>query len=479
MKKISTFLICWAITASTLAQWSNTNNQFYDSLYMPVSQAVGVQSYSFAVRSYPDSGYFVIWQDGRDGFDNYDIYAQKYDKLGNALWTNNGVPVVAEPDKQSFRGVGSLIDYRGYSYACTDSANGFFIAWTDENNRNSSVSYKSTVNVQHLLADGSRAYGNTAGQIISNFSSNPIGSDYYAALDPQLIPNGRKGCFIGFKVKLGNGGSDLARDLYVYDFQEENGQLVRKNGGKMDADALETQILACGFADSEVSYTDDRVSEFQLYPNWQAGCNIIWLFERNNAQRGSYVAFNSHCKVKKNCRTRKRIYGDRFQEPVLFHTSYAAGSTVKLYSFRTSRRYVQAPPCVYTFQYIDNYGYASIDNFPLSGTGAFYHRLGHIKGTVVKTGANMDYNVITYNVFTNYPGAADQWIAKANYGSKANTRIQFMQLININGMVGWQSQRVVNAANGVQVLVQGLPRGVYVLYIKDGIGATRLKLIRQ
>src|SRR5258706_6451118 len=96
MKKLITLIL---ITTSTIAsaQWSNTTNQFYDSLHTPVSTALKTQQHPIVVKSYPDSGYFIIWEDYRNdpgGYNaNGDIYAQKYDKNGNQLWANNGVPV--------------------------------------------------------------------------------------------------------------------------------------------------------------------------------------------------------------------------------------------------------------------------------------------------------------------------------------------------------------------------------------------------
>lgn len=43
------------------AQWSNTTNQFDDSLHMAVCTDVNTQQHPI-VKSYPDNGYFVISQ---------------------------------------------------------------------------------------------------------------------------------------------------------------------------------------------------------------------------------------------------------------------------------------------------------------------------------------------------------------------------------------------------------------------------------
>ncbi|MBI4546679.1 MAG: T9SS type A sorting domain-containing protein [Ignavibacteriae bacterium] len=70
-------------------------------------------------------GAILVWQDNRNG--NLDIYAQRIDANGNALWMTNGVPVTIVAGNQ-------------YEPAITtDGANGVFIAWTDERNGNKDI----------------------------------------------------------------------------------------------------------------------------------------------------------------------------------------------------------------------------------------------------------------------------------------------------------------------------------------------------
>ncbi len=83
MKSIFTLLF-FSCMVPAHAQWSNTTNQFYDSLHMPVCTAGKDQAKSIVVKSYPDSGYFLIWEDIRTN-NVIGIYAQKFDKNGNRL----------------------------------------------------------------------------------------------------------------------------------------------------------------------------------------------------------------------------------------------------------------------------------------------------------------------------------------------------------------------------------------------------------
>src|ERR1700709_2553187 len=89
-------LLCFCVLLATInAQWSNKTNYFADSLHMPVCTDVQTQQHPLTIRSYPDGGYIVFWEDNRNtASTKQDIYAQKYDKNGKRLWKLNGIPVV-------------------------------------------------------------------------------------------------------------------------------------------------------------------------------------------------------------------------------------------------------------------------------------------------------------------------------------------------------------------------------------------------
>src|SRR5439155_23421731 len=57
-----------------------------------IAGAAGNQ-YIPAAVSDGSGGAIVVWQDGRLGAGNYDIYAQRVDGDGNRLWAPAGVPV--------------------------------------------------------------------------------------------------------------------------------------------------------------------------------------------------------------------------------------------------------------------------------------------------------------------------------------------------------------------------------------------------
>jgi hypothetical protein len=72
-------------------------------------------------------GVIVAWIDGRAGLCDYgfkgncDIYAQRFDASGNALWQVDGIPVVTAPGNQGISGISVAADGQG----------GAFLSWED------------------------------------------------------------------------------------------------------------------------------------------------------------------------------------------------------------------------------------------------------------------------------------------------------------------------------------------------------------
>ena len=79
MKKIIASILLLAAVGICKSQWSNTTNLFYDSLHMAVATPANTQKNVIIVNSFPDNGFFVIWEDERNiAGTNTDIYAQKF-----------------------------------------------------------------------------------------------------------------------------------------------------------------------------------------------------------------------------------------------------------------------------------------------------------------------------------------------------------------------------------------------------------------
>lgn len=397
MKIIFTLLL-FCLHAIIFAQWSNTNNQFFDSLHMAVSKAPNDQGQSLVIRSYPDSGYIVIWEDFRNAATNEDIYAQKYDKNGVAQWAVNGVPVATGPDIQKFSSTGNA-DYRNYGHACTDSSGGFYIAWEDWNTVNTGVGGAHRVCVQHIKANGSAVFPGVGYIVAQPTITN---SDQYGA--PQLIADGNGGFFIGF-LQLDPFGSRYT-NLFAYCFKEEADTLTYYGGGKIDVDKVQgaENSFPCNTTVTRkfIASIDDRVQAFHLYPDANKGCGIVYTFTRNSGPPigGWFMAYNQLCRVKKDCVATK-IRRSGLTGTIPTTAVYKKNDVVRLYEFITYG---------YTNEYrcADN-SIAAVINEEIENGGAGYayisnkipteiYSLGFPKAAVLETNGNINAQMAAVNV---------------------------------------------------------------------------------
>ncbi|MET0462654.1 MAG: T9SS type A sorting domain-containing protein [Chitinophagaceae bacterium] len=399
MKRILllTVLITWFISAN--AQWSNTTNQFYDSLDMPVVQMANDQKNPLVLKSEPDGGYVVIWEDNRAG--NTDIYAQKYDKNGQRLWAQNGVPVATGTDGQVYSYIAnvqtSVYNYRNVGHAATDAAGGFYIAFTTANHND--------VYVQHIKSDGTRAFAAEGYPVAVHTATN---DPYYA--QPQLIGDGRGGFFIGYYVR------DPANHVYVYCYKDEGGTLKRYGGGIMNQYATqEVSDAYCGKRYT-INYTNSGTAKsFVIFPDLQDGCGVIMA--QSIGSEKVFPAYNRLARVKSNSQVTKDIWGESPSAiiypdgsngdvtPERHEYFYKQDSVVRLYSFSQHHSQVSCniilnypvPPgqepdirlVEYTNFYVGSVGYAALK--------APIYDIDRVLATVLPTDGNINAMLVTWN----------------------------------------------------------------------------------
>ena len=361
-----------AYTAS--AQWSNTSNTFTDSLHMPVALAAASQRNSIVINSFPDGGYFVIWEDDRNtAAANTDIYAQKFDSAGRRLWALNGVPVANGPLREHFT-FSSNQDYRNRTYAATDSAGGFYIGYVSD----SISSYVfERVTVQHVRSTGTNVF--PGGYILARSAAPNL------VTAPQLLADGNKGFFIAYKTQSGN---DY---INVYCYSDEGGNLKYYGGGRVNENALQTSVIApCGIK-TDVIYPGTTVTEYNIWSDGYGGCNVVIAMNGNNGQQGNFLAYNRLFRVKKDCSV-KTFYRNTVGTACPTTKQYQKGDVSLLYNIHIDYQSVfctsadgQTAYSYTNYRLLSN-GYQLLDN-----DGYDYN---YPKGVVVSTSGNILVNMI-------------------------------------------------------------------------------------
>ena len=356
------FLILTLFIAETsFTQWSDKTNLFKDSLHMPVITAGNTQQYPMIINSYPDSGYIVYWEDERSASINLkDIYAQKYDKNGNKLWGTYGKSVANTTRNEHFYSSMNA-DYRNYSYACTDSANGFYICYISDST--ASTTWQRIV-VQHLKSDGSKVF--SKGIIVAQTS--PGNTENYSY--PQLVADGNGGFFVSYI----NNSSTGDNEPWILCYKDLNG-VLKFYGGSF---ALRYYTNVDNECPSQIHNIPLVIQDYMIYPNLQNGCNLVASVNTGMGNEAYLTMFNSVVRVKKD-------------------TSFAAegGGTIK---YKKDSVMVYYQPSAHTVNVtcpgggvgtayiVDGYG------FGITGIGGY--STNYSKGVALPTDGNIVVNAV-------------------------------------------------------------------------------------
>jgi hypothetical protein len=81
-------------------RFDNSANEWWTANGLAICTATDVQEDHDLVGDINDGSVIIAWRDSRNGLLNSDIYAQKVDLYGNVLWAANGTSVCAAPNHQ-------------------------------------------------------------------------------------------------------------------------------------------------------------------------------------------------------------------------------------------------------------------------------------------------------------------------------------------------------------------------------------------
>lgn len=364
MQKLVYSFLFFLLAFSASAQWANTNNAFTDNSHLPASIASNDQTSPITIASPTDSSVIVAWKDTRNG--NQDIYAQKFDKNGNALWAANGIAVASGTENQYFYAGGSTYEPQFYSFMATDSAGGFFIAWEDAN---AAVgSNKNKVCIQHIKADGTLVFG-TSGYTVAA----PLATDNFYFTKPQLVADGTGGFFISF---LKN--NTVGQNIQAICYKDINGTLTSYGAANMNdlIGIIFTPTGCGGINNTLVESISNNVTDYQLTYNQQQGCTVVFRMVGTSGT-AEYIGTNQLVRVKKNCTATWYQLNNNAGYGLQQSLSYTKDRVVPLY--RTIARSQTIGACTsgstafyQTLTTIDQYGFDFIKTNSAATNGSIF-----------------------------------------------------------------------------------------------------------
>ena len=181
-------------------------------------------------------GFYVAWADKRNGLD-YDIYAQRMDSLGNAIWPSNGIGVA------TLNGNQSAVDI-----ISTTQTQGLILTWRDARSGNNDIY------AQKLDPNGAGLWLDQ-GKLIATSPYNQI--------NPNICSDGANGCIITWQDSTFNDWDVKSQKI------SGDGQLLWAINGITVSDAIEIQghpkNIPDGYGGSIYAWQDKRANQYDIY----------------------------------------------------------------------------------------------------------------------------------------------------------------------------------------------------------------------
>jgi hypothetical protein len=206
-------------------------------------------------------GFYVSWIDKRNSKD-YDIFAQRVDSNGNALWPTNGVSVVTADSNQTAQDMLS-----------NSVTGGVIVTWKDNRNGNYDI-YAQAINT-----DGTKRWAST-GVAVCNAP--------FDQLNPNICSDNGTGVIIAWQHGI-NAQFDI-RAQHI----DANGNLLWTPGGSIISNADSSQLgpknIADGLGGSIMVWEDYRKGNIDIYCNRIGANGTLWplAIENNNINNSNF-----------------------------------------------------------------------------------------------------------------------------------------------------------------------------------------------
>lgn len=272
---------------SILFFWNDKRSGSYENVYLqclkktgiaewqtggiPLSNSTGNQSGARAIIS--DNDIIVVWHDNRKGTD-YDVYVQKFDRSGNALWTSGGIAIC--------NATGNQLNPRIVS----DNQNGAIIVWQDRRNGTDNNIYAQRIN--------------SNGQIQWTANGVLVCSAGYDQFNPEIVSDDNGGAIVAWHdYRAGNGYIDI----YAQRVSPTGTMLWQLNGVPITTatnNQYNLQLIKDGFKGAIIVWQDRRsLTNDELYGQRVGPTGaILWQYNGNPIATGT--GFKAYPRIASN-----------------------------------------------------------------------------------------------------------------------------------------------------------------------------------
>lgn len=334
-------ILAFIAPLTTISQWQGN----------PVSTAANHQINPMMTTD-GSGGAIITWQDRRNG--KYEIFAQRMNSSGNAMWTTNGIPICTQdsnynPIIVSDGSGGAIIAWQSYRGSATsdifaqrvnssgavqwtnngvpvcvvvfeqdtismisDGLGGAILTWQDYRSNNG-------------FADIYAQRVNSSGAMIWTANGVSICNQAAAQRGPKLVSDGSGGAFITwFDNRAGN------YDIYTQRIGSAGAVQWTTNGVAtctMATDQLKPDICSDGAGGVIITWYDYRsTTDFNIYAQRQGPSGaIVWVVD--GVVMNNNVAYDQ---------TDPKIVSDGLGGAILSWTDYRTGITADIYSQRVN-----------------------------------------------------------------------------------------------------------------------------------------------
>lgn len=214
---------------------SNSGFEKWTNNGVAVCSSNGEQQ-SVAIIESTDGSAIVSWEDSRNG--NYDIYAQKIDSNGNALWLANGVAVCNKTTNQK------------NPKLVSDNAGGAIIVWED------SLNFYWDISAQRINSSGTTVWTTNGVSICASTNTQ---------INPKIDTDGLGGAIIVWQDKRNN----VDYDIYTQKINDVGTVQWTANG-----------VVVCNASNTQ--------SNPRVEPDGANGALIGWVDKRNGTDYNIY-----------------------------------------------------------------------------------------------------------------------------------------------------------------------------------------------